>query len=255
MEFTNTEKEILTYLPNPKIDDLKRRYACLRRLNFSDEHTKEDRIPIHIILGSADCQRIKTAEPCILGSNPDRDPGAQLTMLGWIIAGKTTGSGLETGKHLSLNSSQDEFERICSLETLGISDMNGKNGAFHEDFKENLQRLPDDTYSTRLPWEKDFPPLCPNKELTLARLRSTSRRLEKIGKLAECHEIMKQQLKKSILEPVLENPMGEVVHYLPHQAVIRDEAETTRLQIFQLRRTCSCHPSMTAWKLDPLFSH
>ena len=126
VEFTTAEKEILTYLPNPKIGDLKRRYPRLGRLNFSDECTKKDRIPIHIILGAADYQRIKTTEPCILGRNPDRDPGAELTMLGWIIAGKTTGSGLETEKHLFLNSSQDEFERMCSLETLGISDMNGE---------------------------------------------------------------------------------------------------------------------------------
>ena len=117
VEFTNAEKEILTYLFNPKIGDLKRRYPRLRRLKFSEERTKEDRIPIHIILGAADYQRIKTTEPCILGRNPDRDPGAELTMLGWIIAGKTTGSGLGTEKHLFLNSSQDEFERICSLET------------------------------------------------------------------------------------------------------------------------------------------
>ena len=79
--------------------------------------------------------------------------------------------------------------------------------------------------------EKDSPPLCPNKELTLARLRSTSKRLEKIGKLPKYHEIMKQQLNEGILEPVPENPTGEVVHYIPHQAVIRDEAETTRLRI------------------------
>ena len=48
--------------------------------------------------------------------------------------------------------------------------------------------------------------------------------------MAEYHEIMKQQLKEGILEPVPEIPMGEVVHYIPHPAVIRDEAETTRLR-------------------------
>ena len=39
-------------------------------------------MPIHIILGVADYQRIRTTEPLILGANPDKDPGAEFMMLG-----------------------------------------------------------------------------------------------------------------------------------------------------------------------------
>ena len=85
----NGEKDMLTHLPNPRIKDLKKKYNRFRCLKFSDEDTEEDKLPIHIILGAADYQRIKTTEPPVLGPNPDVDPGAEFTMLGWTLTGKT----------------------------------------------------------------------------------------------------------------------------------------------------------------------
>ncbi len=38
-------------------------------------------------------------------------------------------------------------------------------------------------------------------------------------------------MKNGIVEPVPENPDGKHVHYIPHHAVIRREAETTKLRI------------------------
>ena len=229
VECTSAEKNILTYLPNPNIDSLKKMYPRIRRLKFSDEMTQNQKLPIHIILGAADYQRIKTTEPSILGKNPDKDPGAELTMFGWILAGKVTNTHSETDKNFFTKSSRDEFERMCAMDSLGILETNEEQ--FHEDFKENLQRLSDGKYSTRLPWKTDCPELPSNNELAMGRLRSTTRRLERLGRLKEYHEIMKQQLEDGILEPVPEKPTGDVIHYIPHQAVIRDEAETTRLRI------------------------
>ena len=85
----NGEKDTLTYLPNPRVKTLKKKYNRFRCLKFSDEDTEEDKLPIHIILGAADYQRIKTTEPPVLGPNPDVDPGAEFTMLGWTLTGKT----------------------------------------------------------------------------------------------------------------------------------------------------------------------
>ena len=42
---------------------------------------------------------------------------------------------------------------------------------------------------------------------------------------------MEQQLEEGILELVPEVPTGEVIHYIPHQAVIREEAESTKMRI------------------------
>ena len=42
---------------------------------------------------------------------------------------------------------------------------------------------------------------------------------------------MEAQVKDGILEVVPEEPTGEMIHYVPHQAVIREEAESTRIRI------------------------
>ena len=231
LECINAEKPVLTYLPNPRISELKKANHRIRRLNFSEEAVTEDNLPVHVILGAADIQRIKTTEPAVLGKNPDTDPGAEFTKLGWTITGKSMLSGTETEKSFFLKSSQDEFNQMCSQEVLGLSDEPDVQGLFHEDFKNQLQRLGDGTYSTRLPWKLHQSPLPSNKELTLRRLQSTTRKLERMQKLEEYHTVMEQQLEEGILELVPEVPTGEVIHYIPHQAVIREGAESTKMRI------------------------
>ena len=102
---------------------------------------------------------------------------------------------------------------------------------FHSEFMDKLERLPDGTYMTGLPWKESAGFLPTDKALASARLRSTVRRLEKLGKIEEYHQIMKDQLDQGIIEKVPDTPTGEVVHWIPHQAVIRDNAEFTKLRI------------------------
>ena len=228
----NAEKPVLTHLPNPKIAELKKANYRIKRLNFSEEAVTEPNLPVHVILGAADIQRIKTTEPAVLGKNPDTDPGAEFTMLGWTITGKSMVPGTETEKGVFLKSSHDEFKQMCSQEVLGLTDEPNVQGLFHEDFKNQLQRLDDGTYSTRLPWKSQRPAHLPvNKGLTLKRLQNTTRKLERMGKLDEYHTVMAQQLEEGILELVPEVPTGKVIHYIPHQAVIREEAESTKMRI------------------------
>ena len=218
----NAEKPVLTHLPNPRIAELKKANHPIKRLNFSEEVVTHPNLPVHVILGAADIQRIKTTEPAILGKNPNTDPGAEFTMLGWTITGKSMLSGTETEKSFFLKSGQDEFKQMCSQEVLGLTDEPDVQGLFHEDFKNQLQRLDDGTYLTWLPWKLHQPaPLPVNKGLTLKRLQSTTRKLERMEKLNEYHTVMEQQLEEGILELVPEVPTGEVIHYIPHQAVIR----------------------------------
>ena len=42
--------------------------------------------------------------------------------------------------------------------------------------------------------------------------------------------VMTEQLAEGILEEVLETPTGEVIHYIPHQPVIQDQAESTKMR-------------------------
>jgi hypothetical protein len=70
-----------------------------------------------------------------------------------------------------------------------------------------------------------------NKQLSIGRLRNTTRKLEKDGKLEEYNEIMREQLTTGVIEHVPESPSGNIVHYVPNQPVIREKAESTKMRI------------------------
>ena len=54
-----------------------------------------------------------------------------------------------------MNSKQDEFAQMCSQEVIGLKDLENVHDSSHEDFIDQLQRLEDGTYCTRLPWKPD----------------------------------------------------------------------------------------------------
>ena len=101
----------------------------------------------------------------------------------------------------------------------------------HESFKQQLEKNDAGFFETRLPWKPYHMALPENKQLSIARLRNTTRKLEKNGKLEEYNEIMREQLTTGVIEHVPESPSGNIVHYVPHQSVIREKAESTKMRI------------------------
>ena len=190
-------------------------------------------MPVHVILGAADYQRIRTTEPLILGVDPDKDPGAEFTMLGWTVYGsRPVTEGVTAEKQFLLTTGQEEFEKLCSLDVLGLKDTGTtEDKNIHEDFLQQLNKTQGGFYETRLPWKEDHVPLPTNKNLSVAQLNSTTRKLERMGKLQDYDQIMQEQVAAGIMEPVSRHQTGEVVHYIPHQAVIRGQAETTKMRI------------------------
>ena len=151
-------------------------------------------LPVHLILGTSDFQRIRTMEPFLLDPTPDRDPGAEFTMLGWTLSGKTFAVKLEQ-KKVSLQIPSKKSSKNCVfLEVLGLSDDIGNGADFHENFKKNIERVDDGSYQTRLPWKPDRCPVPSNRDLAMARLNSTTRKLEKLRKLEEYHQVMLEQV-------------------------------------------------------------
>ena len=118
----NGERDVLTYLPNPPFLQLKGKYKRLERMRFCDEDNSEDQLPIQIILGAVDYQRIRSAEPPVLGENPDTDPGAEYTMFGWILFGKSISTEEDIDRGFLAKSGQKDFEKLCSLDVFGLSD-------------------------------------------------------------------------------------------------------------------------------------
>ena len=77
----NAEKNVLTHVQNPKITRVKNQNPRIRGLRFLEESETQDLLPIHIMLGVADYQRIRTNEPPLLGLNTNMDSVAELTKL------------------------------------------------------------------------------------------------------------------------------------------------------------------------------
>eukprot|EP00794_Sanderia_malayensis_P001022 gene1022-343_t len=87
-----------------------------------DENTEEEKLPVYTILGAADDQRIKTTELPVLGTNPDVDPGAESTVFGRTVTRKTMETDAEVEIIFMMLSPKEEFEKMCSIEVLGLAD-------------------------------------------------------------------------------------------------------------------------------------
>ena len=223
VECVNAEKDILTYLPNLNIQALNRQYGQLRRQILSEEGMESKSMQAHVILGAADYQRICTTEPLMLPANPDKDPGAEFTMLGWTGYGQQLVQEEGSEKQFFLKTGQEEFVKLCSLDVLGLTDTGAtEDTKIHEDFLQQLTRTLSGYYETKLPWK-----LPAKKNLAAARLGSTTRKLEKTGKLQEYDQIVREQIESGIMKPVPPRPTGEVEHYILHQ----EHAETRKMRI------------------------
>ena len=87
IECINAERDVITHLPNPNIEKLKRAQPRLRKIRFSEEETKDKLLPVHILLGVKDYIRIRLSEASIIGEKPDF-PVAEQTKVGFSLAVK-----------------------------------------------------------------------------------------------------------------------------------------------------------------------
>ena len=125
-----------------------------------------------------------------------------------------------------------DYEKLCALDVLGLADAPaGDQLGVYKEFREQLTRNPEEGwYETALQWKGDHPPLPNNKEGSLRRLHTQVSKLRRMGKLEDYHEIIQDQMKEGVVEPAPMNPIGREF-YMPHRAVIRETAETTKLRV------------------------
>lgn len=192
----------------------------------------------------------------ILSQRIEVQPGLYLlaSKLGWIITGRTHDSSMNEDEtsllilsHVTnevISGEQSVTPKACrfisqpdltdfwNLESIGISD----NYEQSDDeramklFKETL-KFQDGRYQVTWPWKEDEPDLPLNRSLALGRLKSCIDRLKKRPLLLKRYDsVIQDQLKKGIIEKVTEKD-GNLVHYIPHHAVITPHKSTTKLRI------------------------
>ncbi|XP_028409306.1 uncharacterized protein LOC114531905 [Dendronephthya gigantea] len=159
------------------------------------------------------------------------------TELGWVLSGPLRVQDIERAEPVQVNfvaqrlSSEDSLEsnvqKLWSFEGLGISE----EDKVHEEFLDEIS-FTGSRYSVKLPWKESHKKLPDNYANSLSRMKGQLRRLRKEpALLAEYDSIIRDQVERGIVEPVSALEKVERVHYLPHQAVIRREAVTTKLRI------------------------
>ena len=123
------------------------------------------------------------------------------------------------------------YEQLCSLDVLGLADRNenDQKTVFNE-FEEQLIRDQAGWYETTLPWRGNHPPLPTFEHGSKRRLEQLVRKLERNGQYSKYNEIIHEQLQQEVIEPAPATEPEEAF-YIPHKAVVRKQAETTKLRV------------------------
>ena len=171
------------------------------------------------------------------------EPVAIETELGWVLSGPmkckndfvNEGSTLVNnlvveGKVLGESEAFEEVRKLWDLDTLGIT-----GEEVQEEFLDNIT-FNGRRYSVKLPWKANHKPLPTNYENSLCRLNSTLRKLRQEPQiLSEYEAVISDQLRSGVIETVQElecdSSESSKTHYLPHRAVVRRNAETTKVRI------------------------
>ncbi|XP_068679106.1 uncharacterized protein [Montipora foliosa] len=226
VDITKVNKRELLVLENPRYKEILEANSHLNGVRMDDDDIK-DRLPVHIILGANDFAKIRTGERLRVGRRGD--PVAEFTRFGWTIMSPGADRELATA-YLAINSNAD-YERLCALDVLGLADSStGDQGDVYEEFKEQLVRSSEGWYETGLPWKGSCPPLPNNRDGSLRRLNTLVRKLRRTDMLDDYDAVIREQLREGVVEPAPAEVTGREF-YLPHRAVVRRSAETTKLRV------------------------
>lgn len=225
--------------PLPTVMEINK-YPCLADLELADDFSDSSG-EIDILIGSDFYWTIATGE--VLRTNGE--PTAMSSKLGWLLSGPTEGMHslititnmtIIQGLHqLQTTSEEEELKQILQnfwqLESLGIQHQS-LSEQDEKLFLRNL-RYTNTHYEVGLPWIRDVHDLPCHLNLCFNRVKTLQYRLMKDSNvLREYDLIIKEQIEKGIVErvPNTSSP-SNLMHYMPHQPVIRSERSTTKVRV------------------------
>ena len=231
--------ENISEIHNEHIEVIKKDFKHLNKLWFSDVCKSKEVLEIDILIGIDFLHTLQDGQT--IWGEPG-EPVAVKTKLGWVLSGPLKSKKVSSVENVNINfvidsqslhtnthniSLDKEVQKMWDLETIGIS----KVDDVYEDFLDNVRHT-GERYTVKLPWKVGHKPIPTNYSVSLFRLKSQIYRLKSMPEVLESYDqIMKEQLKQGIIEEVSELETSTKTSYLPHQAVIRQEAETTKLRI------------------------
>ena len=250
-------------LKNKHIERVQADYAHLRGLWFSDVSEREV-LEVHLLIGS---DYLWSFQMNNIVRGKSEEPVAIETKLGYVLSGPMKGVAKEELlANLCINEREeikDSLNKLWDLETVGIKEVD----PVHEDLIDNIS-FNGMRYSVGLPWKEGIGNPDRNEQNAVNRLKSLTKKLQKDpAVMKEYHNIFKEQEQEGIIERITKDQTDdnkERVHFLPHQAVIRKQAETTKVRIvfdasskerktgLSLNDTLHTGPSLTPLLFDVL---
>ena len=211
----------------------KAEYPHLQGLWFSDVCKDKEVLEVDVLIG-ADYLWCFQKGRTIRGESDE--PVAVETCLGWVLSGPMKGSienGIVSvnlvghGKIRDANETEDYVHKLWDYDTLGIREGDEVHEALKDAISFNGER-----YQVRLPWKEGHSTLPSNYVNSLRRLKGQVQKLKGNPEvLKEYDVIIKEQIKSGIVEKVTELESVSKVHYLPHHAVVRNNAKTTKVRV------------------------
>ena len=211
----------------------------MQNLNLADSGASSD---IDLLTGS-DCYwdlvtgKVKAGKP--------GEPVAVETVFGWILNGAVANKSVDCSTNLNiseshvlflnsgvphnLNNLENKLSNFWDLETLGISpDEKGICGYFSDSIYKNSEKR----YEAKLPFKETHPILSDNFNFCKKRLMNLYSKLKNDPELLErCNDIFIEQRELGMIEEVSESSEPGKCHYLPHNPVIREDKDTTKVRI------------------------
>ena len=240
----------ITSIANIHVEEVKKLYPHLHMIYFSDVSRLEDKLSIQILIGSDFQWEFMEGEEIRGGPH---EPVAVKTTLGWVLSGPLRGEKFDSSPECSVNFLpcepsaakliDEQVNKLWDLDSLGIRPNDDVHEALIDDIVFTGER-----YSVSLPWKAGCGPLPLNYNNCVARLKSQVRKLKQDPKiLCEYDRIISEQLETGIISRVTEMEDPEKVSYLPHSAVVRENAETTKVRVVY---DASCKDKNTGTSLN-----
>jgi len=226
----------------PVISDISQ-YSYLCGIQLADSSSSA-RSTIDVLIGSDFYWQLVGSEI----RQGKQGPVAINSKLGWLLSGPLNSAEFTNITSCNLILAHEDvshspndndqlyamLKQFWELETIGIVDNMGTSSQADDKFLSDIV-FTEGRYHVSLPWKEGHSSVPDHFILSLNRLRSLHRRLLKNPELLQEYDhIIKDQISKGIVERIPEQSNQtdvNLVHYLPHQAVIRRERSTTKLRI------------------------
>ena len=228
----------ISSIPNVHVDRVKRDFLHLNNVWFADVCRDNEMLEVDCLVGS-DCLWSFQAGEVIRGG--PKEPVAVKTSLGWVLSGPLKGKTLDSNTVCSVHicvdskfSNQTEkqelemlMHNLWDLDSIGIRE----SDKVHESVLDAIT-FTGNRYSVGLPWKIGHKPLPSNYNVSLLRLKSQVKKLRHNPDILEKYDaIISEQVQDGIIEQVSGMEPAVKTHYLPHRAVIRENAESTKIRV------------------------